>query len=83
MGVVPGRVDEAVGDADVAAAVDLHAVAVGVDGEVVDGEVVDAGERRPKWPPLRIEKSRKRTLRQFLSAMALLPTPGCSAWNMV
>ena len=42
--VVPGRVDGAVGDADVLAAVDVHAVAVGVDLEVVDGEVVDAGE---------------------------------------
>ena len=41
--VVPGRVDGAVGDADVAAAVDVDAVAVGVDLEVVDGEVVDAG----------------------------------------
>ena len=28
------------------AAVDVHAVAVGVDGEVVDGEVVDAGEEQ-------------------------------------
>ena len=41
--VVPRRVDGAVGDADVAAAVDVDAVAVGVDLEVVDGEVVDAG----------------------------------------
>src|ERR1035438_6393839 len=32
-----------------------------------------------KWPPLSIEKSRNVTLRQFLSAMALLPTPACSA----
>ena len=41
--VVPRRVDGAVGDANVAAAVDVDAVAVGVDLEVVDGEVVDAG----------------------------------------
>ena len=44
--VVPGRVDGAVGDAHVLAAVDVHAVAVGVDLEVVDGEVVDAGEQQ-------------------------------------
>ena len=44
--VVPGGVDGAVGDADVLAAVDVHAVAVGVDLEVVDGEVVDAGEEQ-------------------------------------
>ena len=44
--VVPGRVDGAVGDADVLAAVDVHAVAIGVDVEVVDGEVVDAGEQQ-------------------------------------
>jgi len=43
-GVVPGGVDGAVGDADIVAAVDVDAVAVGVDFEVVDGEVVDAGE---------------------------------------
>ena len=41
--VVPRRVDGAVRDADVAAAVDVHAVAVGIDLQVVDGEVVDAG----------------------------------------
>ena len=35
--------------------------------------------RMPKWPPCRIEKSRRRTLWQFFSAMALLPTPGSSA----
>ena len=44
--VVPRRVDGAVGDAHVLAAVDVHAVAVGVDLEVVDGEVVDAGEQQ-------------------------------------
>src|ERR1019366_6916598 len=36
-------VDSAVGDAYVAAAVDVEAVAVGVDEEVIEGEVVDAG----------------------------------------
>ncbi len=41
--VVPGGVDGAVRDADVAAAVDVETVAVGVDEEVVDGHVVDAG----------------------------------------
>ena len=41
--VVPGRVDAAIRDADVAAAVDVDAVAVGVDLQVVDGEVVHAG----------------------------------------
>ena len=44
--VVPGRVDGAVGDADVLAAVDVDAVAIGVDVEIVDGEVVDAGEQQ-------------------------------------
>ena len=41
--VVPWGVDGAVGDAHVAAAIDVEAVAVGVDEEVVEGEVVDAG----------------------------------------
>ena len=44
--VIPRRVDGAVGDVDVAAAVQVHAVAVGIDGEVVDGEVIDAGEEQ-------------------------------------
>ena len=77
--VVPRRVHRAVRHAHVLAAVDVHAVAVGVDPEVVDGQVVHAGRSSPKWPPLRMEKSRSITLWQFLSAMALLPTPGCSA----
>src|SRR5260370_25747980 len=42
-GVVPGRIDAAIGDANVAAAVNLHAVAVGVDLQAVDWKVVDAG----------------------------------------
>ena len=33
--------------------------------------------RMPKWPPCRMEKSRRITLWQFFSAIALLPTPGC------
>ena len=35
--------------------------------------------KRPKWPPFKMEKSLKITLWQFLSAMALLPAPRCSA----
>src|SRR5581483_9762149 len=35
--------------------------------------------RIPKCPPCKIEKSRSSTFRQFLSAMALLATPACSA----
>src|SRR5258708_37802635 len=42
-GVVPGRIDAAIGDANVAAAVNVHAVAVGVDLQVVDCKVVHAG----------------------------------------
>ncbi len=45
--VVAGRIDRAVGDAHVAAAVDVHAVAVGVDLEVVDREIV--GRRSRAW----------------------------------
>jgi len=41
----PRRVDGAIGDAHVLAAIDVDAVAVGVDFEVVDSEVVDAGEQ--------------------------------------
>ena len=44
--VVPRRVDGAVGDADVFATVDVDAIAIGVDLEVVDGEVVYAGEEQ-------------------------------------
>ena len=39
----PRRIHGAIGDAHVAAAVDVHAIAVGVDLEIVDGEIVDAG----------------------------------------
>ena len=40
--VVPGRIDVAVRNAHVAAGIHVHAVAVGVDLQVVDGQVVDA-----------------------------------------
>src|SRR5260370_11541497 len=42
-GVVPGRIDATIGDANVAAAVNVHTVAIGVNLQVVDGEVVHAG----------------------------------------
>ena len=47
-GVVPGRVDGAVGDSDSAATVDVDAIAVGVDGETVNDDVVGAGEQDPE-----------------------------------
>ena len=34
--------------------------------------------RMPKWPPWKIVKSRRMTLRQFLSAIDLLPMPAAS-----
>ena len=46
--VVPRGVDGAVGNVDVLTAIDVHAVAVGVDLEVVDGEIVDAREQQAK-----------------------------------
>src|SRR5439155_18396407 len=50
--VVPRAVDRAVADADVAAGVDVHAVAVGVHLDVVDGEIVDAGGEDAEVPAL-------------------------------
>src|SRR5581483_5917661 len=43
--IIPRRVDGAVGDADVLAAVDVDAIAIGVDADVVDGDVVDPGQQ--------------------------------------
>src|SRR6202034_201477 len=44
--IVPRRIDRAVGDADILATVNVHAIAVCVDAEVVDGEVVYACEEQ-------------------------------------
>ncbi len=43
--IIVRRVDRAIGDAHVAAAIDVDAIAVGVDLDVVDGEVVHAGRQ--------------------------------------
>src|SRR6266496_702996 len=51
--IVPGRVHRAVGDVNVAAAIDVHPIAVGVDGEIVDGEVVDAGGEDSEVPAVK------------------------------
>src|SRR5690348_16503534 len=48
--VVPRRIHSAVGDPNVAAAVNVHAVAVGVDDEIVDGEIVHAGSENSEMP---------------------------------
>ena len=50
-GIVTGGVDGEVGDANVFAAVDVDAVAVGVDLEIVDGEVVYTGEEEAEVSP--------------------------------
>jgi hypothetical protein len=42
-GIVIGRVDAGIGDANVAARIEIDPVAVGIDLDVVDGQVVDAG----------------------------------------
>ena len=41
--VIPGRIHAAIGNAHVVAAINVHAVAVGVELDIVDGEVVHAG----------------------------------------
>ena len=48
--VVPGRVDTAIGDAHVAAAIDIDGVTIGVNLQVVDGEVVHSGREDRKMP---------------------------------
>ena len=60
--IVPRRVDCAIGYTNVLATVDVDAITIGIDLEVVDGQLSTPVRRRPKWPALRIEKSRKRTL---------------------
>src|SRR5208283_1726694 len=42
-GIVERGIHGAVGDAHIAAAVDVHAIAVGVDLEVIDGQIINAG----------------------------------------
>ena len=48
--VIPGRVDAAIRDAHVAAAIDVDAVAIGIDFQVVDGQVVHAGGQDGEMP---------------------------------
>jgi len=58
----------------VATRIDVDAVAVRVDLDVVDREVVDTVARIAKCPAIRNETSRIRTLRHSLSDSALLPS---------
>jgi hypothetical protein len=44
-GIVVGRVDAAIGNMHVAAGIDVDAVAVGIDLQIVDGDVEDAGRQ--------------------------------------
>ena len=48
--IIPGRVDAAIRDPHVAAAIDIDAVAIGIDLQVVDGEVVDASGQDGEMP---------------------------------
>ena len=75
-GVVVRRVDAAVGDAHVAAAVDIDAVAIGVDLEVVDGQIIHAGGQDAEVSAVENrEIAQRHVARESLSAMALSPTP--------
>jgi len=49
-GVVPWRIHAAVADTDIAAAIHVDAVAVGIDLEVVDRKVIDAGGEDSEVP---------------------------------
>src|SRR5580658_921975 len=44
--IVPRRNDAAVRYTNILAAVDVHAVPVGIDFEVVDGQVIDSGKQK-------------------------------------
>ena len=47
-GVVVGRIDAGIGDAHIAAGVQVDAVAIGVDRQVVDREIIHAGGQDPE-----------------------------------
>lgn len=70
--VVPWRVHGAVGDAHVLAAVDIHAVAVGVDRKAVNDEVVDAGEQQAEMAAFEDRETRKRDVAAVLERNCLV-----------
>ena len=68
-GVVPGRIHRAVGDSNVAAAVDIDASRSVSIFKLSMVKLSTPVASMPKCPPLRIEKSRSVTLRQFFRLM--------------
>ena len=43
--IVPRRIYAAIRYTHIAAAIDVHAISVGIDDQIVDGEIVDAGRQ--------------------------------------
>src|SRR3984957_776916 len=71
-GIVPRRIHRAVRDADVAAAVDIDAVAVGVTFEIVDREVVAAGREDAEVSALEDRKVAQDYVAAILQADGLI-----------
>ena len=77
--VVVGRIDAAIGYAHIAARVEVDAVPVGIDGQVVDGEVVHAGGEDAEVSAVHNRKIAQRHLTaelegdRFVAAAAAFP----------
>ena len=74
--VVPGRIHSAIGNADVPAAIDVHAVAVGIDREIVDGEVVDAGGQNAEVAAVENTKIAQQDIAAIFQCDGLVPCAG-------
>ena len=78
-GVVVGRIDAAIGNPHIAARVQIDAVPVGVDGQVVDREIVHAGGQNSKVSAGQNRKIAQRHLAaelqrdRFVAASAAFP----------
>src|SRR4029077_16509583 len=71
--VVPRGVYAAMGDAYVAATIDVDAVAVGVDLEIVDREIVNTGCQNCEMPPVQDRHVAKDDVMAILQADRLVP----------
>src|SRR6185437_1714579 len=71
--VVPRRIYRAVGNAHILAAVNVHAIAVGVDGEIVDSEVVDSRKEKSEVAALENGEVAEQHVAAILERDGLVP----------
>src|SRR5206468_5473250 len=79
--IVPGRVDAAIGNTHVPAAVNVDTIAVGVDRQIIDCQVIHAGGEDCEVSAMKNGEIAQRGVAAILQADSFVAN-ACGQWNL-